>query len=185
MGNMKEVIETERLKLRKWKVEDKEELYPLASDPLVGPAAGWPPHKSIEESENIIINVLSEENTYAITLQKTGEIIGSIGLFKTTERKIEKEEGELEVGYWIARNCWGKGYAPEAVEAILDYAFTKLGQNRVWCSAHLGNSKSMRVQEKCGFSFSHEEKGFVSQLNEERVSRYTYIYKEDWLKRRI
>ena len=50
-------METKRLILRKWKDDDAEELYKYASNPDVGPIAGWPPHKSIEESRDVIKNV--------------------------------------------------------------------------------------------------------------------------------
>ncbi len=50
----KTILETERLILRPWTVDDAEELYKYASDPDVGPAAGWPPHTSVENSRDII-----------------------------------------------------------------------------------------------------------------------------------
>ena len=53
------VLETERLILRRWEDSDAENLYKYASDPDIGPIAGWPPHKNIEESRDIIKNVLS------------------------------------------------------------------------------------------------------------------------------
>ena len=54
------VFETERLILRHWAEDDAEELYKYASDPQVGPPAGWPPHTSVENSREIIKNVLSK-----------------------------------------------------------------------------------------------------------------------------
>ena len=56
------IIETERLILRKWTNEDAESLFEYAKNPNVGPMAGWPPHKSVEESREVIVNVL--DNAY-------------------------------------------------------------------------------------------------------------------------
>ena len=61
------MMETERLLLRPWQESDAEALYRWASDPEVGPAAGWPPHTSVENSRDIIRTVLSEEGTGTAT----------------------------------------------------------------------------------------------------------------------
>ena len=58
------MIETKRLSFRSWRESDAEELFRLASDPDVGPRAGWPPHKSVEESLDIIKNVLSGKESF-------------------------------------------------------------------------------------------------------------------------
>ena len=68
MNDKNVIIETERLLLRNWRGEDAKQLYELAKDPLVGPAAGWNPHKSVVESENIINTVFNFPTVYAITL---------------------------------------------------------------------------------------------------------------------
>ena len=76
--------ETERLLLRPWQESDAEALYRWASDPEVGPAAGWSPHTSVEDSREIIRTVLSEEGTFAV-VPKDGNRgpIGAIGAFPT------------------------------------------------------------------------------------------------------
>lgn len=63
------MMETERLLLRPWQESDAEALYRWASDPEVGPAAGWSPHTSVEDSREIIRTVLSEEGTFAVLLK--------------------------------------------------------------------------------------------------------------------
>ena len=67
-------METERIILRPWRDSDAEVLYRWASDPDVGPRAGWPPHQSVEESLEIIRTVFRDAtNTWAIELKETGE----------------------------------------------------------------------------------------------------------------
>ena len=72
-------METERLILRPWRESDAEALYRYASDPEVGPRAGWSPHKSVEESREIIRTVFNNDHTWAIELKATNEAIGCIG----------------------------------------------------------------------------------------------------------
>lgn len=82
------IIYTNRLILRKWAESDAESLYEYAKDPAVGPAAGWPVHKSIEESRDIIKNVLNAPETYAVCLKADNRAIGCIGLKKAHLRRI-------------------------------------------------------------------------------------------------
>ena len=73
-------METKRIILRPWRESDAETLYRWASDPDVGPRAGWPPHQSVEESLEIIRTVFNDAtNTWAIELKETGEAIGAMG----------------------------------------------------------------------------------------------------------
>lgn len=152
------MLETKRLILRPWGEEDAETLYRYAKDPEVGPAAGWPPHTSVEESKHIIETVLSDEGTYAVVLKETMEPVGSAGLKFGEKSSLAIGEDEAEVGYWIAKDYWGRGLIPEAVEELLRYGFEELGLRRIWCGVFEGNQKSARVQEKCGFRYHHTEK---------------------------
>lgn len=68
-------FETERLLLRPWKESDAESLYEYAKNPEVGPIAGWPVHTSVENSLDIIRNVLSAPETYAVCLKEDGRAI--------------------------------------------------------------------------------------------------------------
>ena len=66
---MKERLETDRLILRPWEAQDAADLYSYAKDDRVGPIAGWPVHTGVENSREIIKNVLSKEGTYAVVLK--------------------------------------------------------------------------------------------------------------------
>ena len=72
MPTLPNVIETRRLTLRPWNGGDAAKLYRYAKDHEVGPAAGWPAHASVEESRQIIRDVLSTRGTYAIVLKEAG-----------------------------------------------------------------------------------------------------------------
>ena len=74
------MIETGRLILRKWTEADADSLFEYAKDPDVGPIAGWPPHKSVNESLSVIRNVLNGAECYAICEKGSVIAIGAIVL---------------------------------------------------------------------------------------------------------
>ena len=81
------IFVTKRLLLRPWHESDAESLYEYAKDPDIGPAAGWPPHVSVENSREVIKTVLSEPETYAVCLISDNRAIGSIGFHEPTQTR--------------------------------------------------------------------------------------------------
>lgn len=150
-------FQTKRLILRPWEDADAEALYAYASDPDVGPAAGWPVHTSVQMSREVIRDVLQAPETYAVVLRDTGEPVGSIGLVKPRLQDVKPSDHALELGYWIGKPYWGRGLIPEAARALIDHAFRDLGCDQLWCAYFEGNAKSVRVQEKLGFAPHHVE----------------------------
>ena len=86
------ILETKRLILRPWDESDAESLYEYAKDDRVGPIAGWPPHTSVENSREVINNVLSAPETYAVCLKDNNKAIGSIGLMIGKESNLNLPE---------------------------------------------------------------------------------------------
>ena len=109
-------METERILLRPWQDSDAETLFKYASDPEVGPRAGWPPHKSVEESLEIIRTVFNAEGMWAVIWKESGEAIGCVGYLPASASNLKIAEDHAEVGYWIARPYWGKGICTEALQ---------------------------------------------------------------------
>ena len=172
------ILTTKRLILRPWEESDAEELFRYASDPDVGPAAGWPPHKSVEESREIIRDVLSKPETFAVVLKETGLPVGSIGFH---HNDLAQKDDEAELGYWIGKPYWGRGLIPEAGREMLRHAFLDLGLQRVWCGYYTGNDKSRRVQEKLGFRYQWTSSSVtVRQMNEVRRGVVNRITREEW-----
>lgn len=177
-------LQTERLILRPWQESDAEALYRYAQNHNIGPAAGWPPHTSIENSREIIKTVLSAPNTYAIVMKETEEAIGSIGIMtlRSEVYSANMANDECEIGFWIGEPFWGQGLIPEAVNELLRHIFEDLGQTAVWCGYFEGNTKSQRVQEKCGFTYSHTEYDRpVPLINDFRTEHFTKITLQDWI----
>jgi len=155
--NKQMAILTKRLSLRRWREEDARELYVLAKDPDVGPRAGWPPHQSIEDSENVIREVFANDCTWAICLQETGELIGCIGYYEYGVSNIEIGEEDAEIGYWIGKPYWNRGYCTEALCTMIDYCFNVKGFLTLWADYFIDNQASKRVMEKCGFTDTGKE----------------------------
>ncbi len=177
----KQEIITERLILRPWQEDDAESLYEYAKNPSVGPVAGWPVHTSVENSREIIKNILSDNETYAVCLREDNRAIGSIGLIPPAQSLTTNNENEIEVGYWIGEPFWGSGYIPEAIRALQRHAFLDLGYDAMWCGYYDGNVKSKRCQEKCGFAYHHTEENKPCELmGDVRTEHFTYLTREEW-----
>ncbi|MDR0814051.1 MAG: GNAT family N-acetyltransferase [Oscillospiraceae bacterium] len=170
-------IETGRLILRPWVDTDTEELFRHAQNPNVASPCGWPPHKDIDDSRNILNAILKSPENCAIELKTTGKPVGSIGLMTiATSHTAPLAENEGEIGYWLGEDYWGQGLMPEAVTAVLRYAFGELKLSRVWAGYFPGNNKSRRVQEKCGFAYMcTDNKKYIEQLNTEMQLNFTAI----------
>lgn len=104
---MKELI-TDRLILREWKKNDSKDLYEYAKCELVGPNAGWAPHKNEEESKEIIKGFIKNQDTYAIVLKSEDKVIGGIGLHKRKPSDSLVDLNQREIGYVLNPKYWGK-----------------------------------------------------------------------------
>ena len=174
------ISDTQRLSFRPWDEADASECYKYAKDPRVGPAAGWPVHTSVENSRQIIKEILSAPETYAIILKETGLPVGSIGLM--FHNAVAKNDDEAELGYWLGAPYWGKGIMTEAANEILRYAFEELKLERVWCGYFDKNERSKRVQEKLGFKYIRTENNIdILQIKEKRSVHINCITRSEWL----
>lgn len=148
------VIDTERLILRPFEQADLDDFYEYASVEGVGEMAGWKHHESKEESQKILNAFIEQDKVFAIVEKASGKVIGSLGI---EEYGLEEALTEFaryygrEIGYVLGKNYWGKGYMPEAVNAVIDYLFGEVGLDFLTCGYYNFNARSKRVQEKCGF----------------------------------
>ena len=175
------VLSTERLLLRPWKETDAESLYEYAKNPEVGPIAGWPPHKNIEESRDVIQNIFNGKECYAVCLKSDNRAIGAIELKLNGATDMTDKDDECELGYWIGQEFWGQGLIPEAARELLRHGFEDLAMNIIWCGYYEGNEKSKRVQEKVGFVYHHTCKDvLVPLMGETRIGHTNYMTREQW-----
>ena len=150
IGQALPVLEAERLILRPFTLDDAKELQRLVGERAIadttlniphpyedGMAEAWiGTHQSAFEAHETV--------TLAVEARDTGNLVGAVGL------RLHLANESAEIGYWIGRMYWGRGYCTEAARAMLDYAFRELGLNRVH-AAHLSrNPASGRVMIKLG-----------------------------------
>lgn len=173
-------IYTERLVLTPWQAtkEDAEGLYEYAKHPEVGPNAGWPPHKSVEESMHILSELFVPSTAWAIREKDTGKIVGHISL---DDDKRREDVNSKEMGYNLAYDCWGKGYMTEAARAVMDYGFEEFGLVVMSICTGPDNKRSQRVIEKCGFKFEGiQRRGYHILDGTDRDNLVYSILREEW-----
>jgi RimJ/RimL family protein N-acetyltransferase len=142
------VLETKRLALRAPRLEDAKTVATLVNDRRIAENCARIPHPyKLSDAETFIgsINRADGEATFLVTLRDE-TVIGTCG--------IASGEQGAEVGYWLGAAHWGKGYATEALHAVIDYAFTDLGHAALAAGARVTNPASRRVLEKCGFQWT-------------------------------
>src|SRR6266702_908576 len=143
------VLETERLKLRAPRLEDAGQVAMLANDRRIAENTARIPHPyALADAQTFLAaaNRSADETTLLITLPQD-QVIGICAL--------ELREGPApELGYWLGVPYWGRGYATEAVRALIDHAFAELGHYALQAGARVTNPASRRVLEKCGFQWT-------------------------------
>lgn len=146
-------LKTERLLLREFRMVDAPTVQRLAGKRDVarktvniphpyndGMAEAWiQRHRRIGETGELL--------TYAVTLKLDHAVIGAISL------RIEKRNHLAELGYWIGKPYWNKGYCTEAARAVVDYGFDELALNRVQARHMTTNPASGRVMQKVGMKY--------------------------------
>jgi RimJ/RimL family protein N-acetyltransferase len=142
------VLETKRLALRAPRLEDAKTVARLANDRRIAENTARIPHPyKMADAAGFVggANQAGGEAVFLITLRdKT--VIGACG--------VTAQEQTPELGYWLGVSHWGKGYATEALHAVIDYAFTDLAHEALQAGTRVTNPASRRVLEKCGFQWT-------------------------------
>ena len=174
-------IETDRLILRKFTLEDAEDMYKnWASDDDVTRHITWQTHKNIEETKEVVAKYVFDsenENYYhwCIELKSTNAAVGSIGAFRMFE-----DLSLFEVGYSIGKKFWNQGITTEAMHAIIKFFFEEVGVNRIEARHDTKNPASGVVMKKAGMQFE----GILRQAGKNNTgicdSAVYAILKEDY-----
>jgi ribosomal-protein-alanine N-acetyltransferase len=174
------VLETERLIIRPFTIADAGDVKRLAGEREIadttlniphpyedGMAEGWiATHKPRFEAGSLC--------NFAITLKDSGELVGAIGLV------ITRRFDHAELGYWIGRPYWGKGFCTEAARAVIDYGFTHLNLNRIHASHFARNPASGRVMLNLGMVQEGVLRGHVKKWDRYEDLVLFGILKTDW-----
>jgi RimJ/RimL family protein N-acetyltransferase len=127
---------------------------------------------------------LEIKESYAICLKENGAIIGSVSLKFKPNTDLADKDDECELGFWIGKPYWNKGFATEAAKEITRHGFEDLNASIIWVANFEGNQRSAKVQEKLGFVFHHiVDKADSPQSQTTKKIRVSFLNKEEWLKR--
>lgn len=166
------MFETERLILRVLTENDVERIFALRGDAEMMRFIREPQNRA--ESENWIKLISSRWETdkigfCGIVEKSSNELIGWCGLW------LLEESGEIETGYAIEKKFWGKGFAVEAAERILQYGFDELKLEKIVAVARPENNRSRRVMEKLGMKYDGIGRFYKSDLVHYTIKRDDYF----------
>ena len=173
------VIKTDRLVLRAFNDNDLEDLYDYAKTPGLGEMAGWPHHRSIEASKEVLERF--KKNKDVLAIEKDGKVIGSIGLHPVDDefyKEFEDKKGK-EIGFVLSEDFHRQKIMTEAVKALMKYAFEDLGLDYISAGYFRWNFKSRWFQQKLGFTYYGSHVVKVAMGNFEPTHQ-TIFTKEDF-----
>lgn len=176
-----QTLTTNRLILRRFREDDAcQMLHNWANDMRVAEFLSWNPHGNIEDTKAIIEKwVIRTEKSdhYDWGIEIDGNLIGSINIIDFSER-----DEWCELGYCIGYQYWNKGYMTEAVNAVVDYLFSKVNFHRIVIRNATDNPASGRVAEKCGFIFEGIQRGLMKDRADDFYDmEVRAILREDWV----
>ncbi len=175
------VLETERLILRQYKLEDADDIVEGLNNINVSKWLAGAPFPYTKEDALYFINKSIDNKLYnfAIVLKSENKLIGGIQI-----TNIDKHNGTAGGGIWISEKYWGHGYGTEALGAKIKYAFEELGLRRLENGYFKENEKSHKMQMRYGYKDEGvRRKRFVSKATGKIEDEYiTGLLKEEWIK---
>lgn len=169
-----EIIETRRLRLRPPVSADATDIFEqYAQDSFVTKYMPWRPHKHIDETSEFLKRCAAVWNNasafpWVLTRKEDGHLLGMI--------EIRVGEFKADLGYVLARPHWGRGYMPEAVEAVVEWALNSAGVFRVWAVCDIDNIASARVLEKVGMEKEGTLRRWILHPNVSNDPRDCFCY---------
>ena len=140
----------DRILIRNITLKDVDDYYEYAKNPNIGPNAGWKPVPSRRVAEKIVAGFIARRDTFAIEERAFEKVIGTISIYPDT---LRKNKDAVSIGFSISEDFQNRGYATEALKLIIRYVFKYMKMDVIEIGHHVGNFKSKRVIEKCGFSY--------------------------------
>ncbi|WP_230499896.1 GNAT family N-acetyltransferase [Sutcliffiella rhizosphaerae] len=155
------MIRTERLQLRNLTLKDSETIFAYFSQPEMTRFYGMEPFRTKLEADKFIKDFIDDyTNLYrwGIVEKETEQLIGTCGF-----HAISEKHARAEIGYEIDLPYWGKGFATEAISALVHYGFDSMNLNRIGANVYPENVASCKVLEKVGFTHEGLLRGYLSQ----------------------
>lgn len=163
-------FETERLKIRAWRVEDAEEAFEMYGDPEVARYLTGTPEESVESQRANLSKIIAAYSrmdmglgSFPVFKRRTGSLVGAV-LLKPLPRSTDLESWrtfrdnpeavpqvhEIEIGWHLRRSEWGHGYATESAVRMMDYGLTEVGLPEIYAILYKENTASAAVAERLG-----------------------------------
>ncbi|WP_332448603.1 GNAT family N-acetyltransferase [Methanoculleus sp.] len=176
------VLATGRLLLRPFDLADAPAVQRLCGDYAVASATllPYPYPDGLAEVWIASLREGSERGdaaAFAVTLAGEGSLIGGVRL------RIDLEHARGELGFWVAPSCWGRGYATEAVRAVIGYGFCVLGLHRIHAVHFSRNPASGRVMEKCGMLYEGRSRGHFRKWGVYEDVDLWGVLRDEWRER--
>ena len=141
--------DTARLVIDRARKDDLADILFLANNRRIAEKLTNMPHPFTYEDAKALVKrcdvQLSSQATFAIRMKNTGRFIGAIGF-----NPLAEDFGAVHLGYWVGEPFWNQGYATEAVQSVIEFAFAN-GAKELSASCRVSNPASHRVLTKCGF----------------------------------
>ncbi|MCE5321966.1 GNAT family N-acetyltransferase [bacterium] len=143
-------LETERLIIRKYTLEDVDDYFVFSSDPEVTKFLRWGPHPNQDYTREYILGVLDnysdgKDSPWGIEHKAGKKIIGSVHIMQ-----LDLFHKKAQIGFVLAKTYWGRGYMAEAVDKVFEYCFTRMQLNRIEGFCIPENHAGARVMAKIG-----------------------------------
>lgn len=177
-------LSTERLLLRPARVADTDALFERRGDPVVSELQDWPMPYSRERAEAQIARAMATDRPsdgagwmLTITDHEDAIIYGDINIF------LEDDGRTSGVGYSITPAYWGRGFASEALVAVVDWLFDVQGVSRAYAMLHPDNHRSARVLETCGFVYEGHTKNacwIEDEVSDDLLYGLTPAQRSEW-----
>ena len=173
------IIETERLTLRPFTMNDAGDVFEYASDPEWGRyLVNIPQPFTFKEAEEFVerfSNLASWHKVPMFAIALNGKVIGEIYL-----NDLDTKNKRAELGYSLSRSCWGKGLTPEAAHAVIKWAFQTYDLNKIYSTCDPRNERSLRVLEKLGLKQEGLLRSHINWQGEVRDVAYYGILRDEW-----
>jgi ribosomal-protein-alanine N-acetyltransferase len=168
-------LETERLVLRLFTLDDVPEVARLAGDKKIADTTAQIPHPYNEQmaeewiESHLPLYQQGKLLNFAVDSKKENSLVGTVGFV------IEQQHQRAELGYWFGVRFWGNGYCTEAARVAVDYALSNLKLNKITARVYSSNPASSRVLSKLGFTLE-------GVLKENTISNGIVLDEECWAK---
>lgn len=168
-------FETERLNLRKPLLSDAVPIFEqYAQDTEVTKYLTWLPHKNLKETKEFLgrcVNVWKERTAFpwSIIRKSDQQFLGMIEI-------VDIDHSGVNVGYVLAKKFWGKGYIPEALKAIINWAMDQDDIYRVWAFCDIENIASAKVLEKAGMQQEGILRKWITLNSISKIPRDCFCY---------